>query len=752
MRLGALRGPHDGAEGGKEFPTGRGLSPRGLFAAVFALALGLRLTALLELVGSPFTSVLVGDAAFFDRWARALAGGGGLEEDVLFQSPLYPLFVGAVYRIAGPEPLAVRLVQLVLGALACGLLALATRRAFGSVAGLAAGILAAASPVWIWFDVSLLKTSLALFLGVALVHLAFRPDDGRARVHGGAPRDAGSEGPGGLRTALAAGAAVGLLALVRPNALVLVPLAALWVARARRGLLAGAFLAAAALGPLALGLRNLAVGGEFLPFAGNAGVNFYQGNGADADGLYRPLVAGRGHPEFEAADARELARAALGDEPTAAEVNSYWFRRGWAEATADPLRWGGLLARKLASVWNGREAMDAVAIEAFLSESLVLRATFPWLGFGALVPLAALGVFATRARWRELWLLHAALVALTVSIALFLVVGRLRAGLLPFLLPFAGAGVAALVERRRASFDLRALLAVGLAAGVAWWPLEPLASESPRAVTWSNLASAALRQGRGELALEWCREALVQEPELAQGHYNLAEALDAVGRPAEAARAMERALALAPGLGRSGWHQLGVFRGRAGEYGGAIAAFERSLAVAPGRARTHYGLGLALRRAGRPAQAEEAYRRAIDLDPELVDAHYNLALLAELDARYGDALAGYRSALAVGPDFVSALLRLAWILALHPTLGDPDEALRLARRARDLVGGDDCAVADVLAAAQIAAGRRDEALATLDAADATARVSLAERRRSYAEGAPLPGLDGGGRLPFFCER
>src|SRR6185436_20867585 len=77
------------------------------------------------------------------------------------------------------------------------------------------------------------------------------------------------------------------------------------------------------LAPVAL--RNHALGGGFLPTTSNAGVNFYIGNGAEADGEYRPLVAGRGHPDHEREDARRIAQDLSGRSLTAGEVSGFWF-------------------------------------------------------------------------------------------------------------------------------------------------------------------------------------------------------------------------------------------------------------------------------------------------------------------------------------------------------------------------------------------------------------------------------------------
>src|SRR6185295_19621419 len=103
---------------------------------------------------------------------------------------------------------------------------------------------------------------------------------------------------------------LGALVLLRENAAVLLLPLALAARRAQpartlRALGALGLAFTLCLAPVAC--HNLRAGGVLLPTASNAGVNFYIGNAAEADGQYRPLVAGRGHPDYEREDAARIA-------------------------------------------------------------------------------------------------------------------------------------------------------------------------------------------------------------------------------------------------------------------------------------------------------------------------------------------------------------------------------------------------------------------------------------------------------------
>ena len=80
----------------------------------------------------------------------------------------------------------------------------------------------------------------------------------------------------------------------------------------------------------------------------------------------------------------------------------------------------------------------------------------PLLTFGAVAPLSLLGIFLTRNRSRRLWLLYGGVITYFFAAIAFYVLARYRLPVVPFLLPFMGAGLvelyALLREGRRGEF------------------------------------------------------------------------------------------------------------------------------------------------------------------------------------------------------------------------------------------------------------------------------------------------------------
>ena len=82
---------------------------------IFAVAFAIRLVHIWQITPSPFFDVLLGDARGYDEWARRLAAGDWIGSEVFYQAPLYPYFLGLLYKIFGRDLLIVRICQAAIG-------------------------------------------------------------------------------------------------------------------------------------------------------------------------------------------------------------------------------------------------------------------------------------------------------------------------------------------------------------------------------------------------------------------------------------------------------------------------------------------------------------------------------------------------------------------------------------------------------------------------------------------------------------
>lgn len=629
-------------------------------ASVFVLALAIRLAYLWSWHETALFSTPVGDARAYLAWARALAAGDWLGREVFYQAPLYPYFLGVLHTLFGDGPWSARLAQAFLGSAACALLAAAGTRFFDLRTGVLAGVGLALYPPAIYFDGLIQKAALDAFF-FALLLLAFAHQLDRERPW----------------LAFATGIVLALLALLRENALVLVPLAAVFVVGAgparpwpRRAIALGMLVLGLALPLLPVGLRNQAIGGRFLVTTSQLGPNLWIGNHAGASGRYEPLRPGRGSARYERDDARALAEQAEGRALSPGEVSDHWRDRALAFAREQPLDWLRLLAHKWALVWNARELPDTEGIDAYAAQSFLLRALQRVLGFGLLAPLAAIGVMATRGDARRVWVLWAAALLLAASVALFFVFARYRFTLVPVLMLFAAAGGVALVDALRARRFRHGLALAAVGALFAIFVHWPLVGTADVALTHFSVGTELLESGRAREALPELERAVAARPDFPQASLRLADALRETGEPARALALCDQVIAREPALADA-WVSRGLALAALERSDEAIAAYTRALALDPRHADAHNNLGNARVARRESPEAIAHYRRALAERPDDANFEANLGAGLLQAQAFTEALVHLDRALALAPGHPTARLNRASALE---ALGRRDEA------------------------------------------------------------------------------
>lgn len=615
---------------------------------VGVLALALRAGYLAELDGHPLFAVFLGDGEYYDAWALGVAGGDWFGTDVFYQAPLYPYFLAILYAIFGHSLMAVRVTQCVLGAASCVLLMQATRRFAGERAGVAAGILLAAYAPAVFFDGLIQKASVDLFLVTLLLALC-----GQFLVRRHWAWLAG------------AGVALGALTLNRENARLLVPIIAGWILLAfrsspvgRRLTWAGAFVLAGALVVVPVGLRNRAIGGEFLISTSQLGPNLYIGNHAGASGSYDPLLPGRANASVERTDATWLAERAAGRTLTPGEVSDYWVGQALAFLRDHPLDWLALVGRKLLLTINADEISDSESIEAYALGSRILR-SLRWLDFGMLLAVGILGACVTRERWPAIGLIAASAVAFALSVAIFFVFDRYRYPLVPFVLVFAGAGIARLTLR--GAFRTRAVqLGLGLAAAAI--AVSHLSLPVGYDATYGNLGAELLAMGRTAEGLAWLEKGAAAAPGFAGARYDLGRARKASGDLDGAVREFEAALRLAPDYADAHEALAAVLQQR-GDSEGAIEHFAIAAEIDPRSFDAAWNLGLELLKVGDAEAARPIFIDLVRVKPNRFAVRMALGTACASTGRHDDAVEQFTRAVALMPTSVDALCALASALA-----------------------------------------------------------------------------------------
>jgi 4-amino-4-deoxy-L-arabinose transferase-like glycosyltransferase len=577
----------------------------------------------LQYRADPFYATYVSDALSYHRWAGRIAEQGLAGEPVFHQAPLFPMLVSVAYRVFGPTAAAgpVVALQSLLSSLAIVSLVPLGRLFLGSPrAGLVASMLALGYAPLAFHALKLLPVSLAVATqAVAMVWV------GIAR-----------ERRGRAVPALLAGAALGLAALARSEALLLLPVALVALAwpqgeglssRDRaRSTISAAIAAVVVLAPVTI--HNLRQGDPVL-VASSAGENLYIGNQRAADGGHVPL-----HPQ--ASDlfsqrllARRVAEEESGRPLRPSEVSRYWRGRAWREIRADPGAWLALETRKLLRIVAAGDPADMYSLP--LERRRYLTALYA-------LPLSTVGLFALAlpglvAAWRRersrVWPLMAVVgVQLGVLLAFF-VSTRLRLPLLFFLMPFAGLGGVELVRMWRAGGLRKALsclvLVVAVAGSLHWMLLlQPSAREAVR------LASVLSLQGRLDESLAvlrpWIESAPPDPLALDQAGW-VHSKLGDVDRAIELYhRALEAGLAPGPPEARTR-SRLAALYERKGLIDRARQQHDAAVAADPAGAGAHFERGMFKLRRDDAAGAARDLQRAARLAPEWAEPRAALAAM-----------------------------------------------------------------------------------------------------------------------------
>jgi tetratricopeptide (TPR) repeat protein len=196
------------------------------------------------------------------------------------------------------------------------------------------------------------------------------------------------------------------------------------------------------------------------------------------------------------------------------------------------------------------------------------------------------------------------------------------------------------------------------------------------------LAQGWAQQRAGDLegAAKLCEQALIADPENADGHHLLGVIASRLGHGDVALHHLDRAL--------KGRPQDAALHGAIGSVYRALgrpqqarASLEAAVRLDPDAAGTRNDLAIVLAEQDLLAEALPHFEAAVARDPKLAQGHCNLArVLGGLD-RLDEAVASYRQALRVDPGYVNARnnlgIELTRLARYDEALAELDEALRL---------------------------------------------------------------------------
>lgn len=699
----------------------RGFAPRALSGtvsaplAIFLFALLLRFTYLLSVSDHPLMQRLFLDARYYHEWAQKIAAGQWLGDKVFFFDPLYAYILALLSKIFGSGIFWVRFVQIFAGSANAVLVYIIAKRLVSPRAAWISGLLAAAYPLFIFFDAQILKTSFSVCALTLLVllwtHTDFESFSRKDRL-----------------LCLALGLVLGTATLLRGNYLIVYPAVALSLLAALSGkwrkfftafglFTAGFFIA---VGPCTW--RNYHVGKDFVLTTYGAGSNFYQGNFAGARGGTEVPSFIRDTTDFEEEDPKREAERITGRKLKASEVSRFWSGRTWKLLASDKSHAVTVFLRKFALFWNSYEISGNTNFYFMKEQSPVLK--FIPLFFGLIAPFGLWGMWIGRRHWRKYTFLYLVFLFYMGSIVLTHVEGRYRLPMVPILLIFAAPAIGGLYERirqKRITFMyLVPLILFGIFCNLKSKSLVPYRSfsreydamslyymekkdygtaekfaqkaidEAPASSRyWNRLAGIYLKAGQSFAK----SQPEAGPPQMEKGRANqYKKAFNALNRsislnsrnpdtyalmaelfllnkkPSRAQAAIERYLALKPG-DKSIMGKQALAKFQQGKYREAIKAYEEWAIVAPKEvSRIYNNTGLCYKKLKDLKSARDYYIKSISADPDYARPHYNLGLIHLQKGQTERARQEFIKALEIDPNYKNAQRKLQEIS--HPARRD----------------------------------------------------------------------------------
>ncbi len=178
------------------------------------------------------------------------------------------------------------------------------------------------------------------------------------------------------------------------------------------------------------------------------------------------------------------------------------------------------------------------------------------------------------------------------------------------------------------------------------------------------------RASRNTKAVTVLIRAAAHGPERAQTWNELGRTYRALGKPAEAIAALQKAIEKDPGMPEA-HNNLGALR-RSG------ADFLEAIRNKPNYADAHYNYAMLLGQGGRYEEARRELEASVKADGKFTDAREMLGDFLMASRREADAAGHYREALRQRPDSMRATFGLGAALA---ATGHRDEALPYLRKA-----------------------------------------------------------------------
>jgi len=519
----------------------------------------------------------------YPYFAERISKGIDIGERILDLSPLYLYISALFYKIYGKNWEVMAIFQIFMGSLNCLFICFIGEKIFGRAVGLIAALILLLYGNLTLIELTLEPETFVLFFNSLIVLFLI------------SAREESVLGKSSWRWLLP-GLFIGLSVITKPNALLFLPLAFIWVWRgafhrslkfkATLFLLLGIILV---VSPITL--RNYLKFKDFILLTADGGKVFFHGNGPDSTGMERADLPDQGfaeegysEPDYAHVLFRKTARALTGLPLKPSECARFWFSYTLDYIRAHPHAALVLDIRKFFYFWGNYEAHD---IDSVYKNYRSIQ-SWPLLPFGIISSLGLVGMGLSLKKFRQAFLLYSMVLVYLVSVVVFFAASRYRLPAAPFLSVFAAFTLASFFSQLREKRMVQFLVCSGLV--------------------------VCLFVGT---------------------HFLLRKEIETLDR-------WQRATRIHYSLGGNLFYKKGLYRE-------AIVEYRKAVALEPNFAPAYNRLGMSYAILNDYEQAEKCFQKVIKLSPQIDQGHLNLGLLYELKGEPAKALPFFERAFSLNP-------------------------------------------------------------------------------------------------------
>lgn len=519
----------------------------------------------------------------YPYFAEKLAKGIDIGERILDLSPLY-LYVNLLfYKIFGKNWEGLALIQIFVGSLNCLLVYLIGEKIFNRTLGFIAAFLLTLYGNLTLIELTLEPETFVLFFN-SLALLALIKNRDRSPID---------------RVAwpwILPGFLLGLSIITKPNALLLLPAAFIWIWMGNASPIlkvkAAVFLLlAAALVVSPVTIRNYSKFKDFVLITADGGKVFYHGNGPGSTGMERADLPdqgfreeGQNDPDYAHTLFRQAARNATGRLLSPSECAHFWRNYTLNYIEANPFSALYLEVKKFIYFWGNYEVHD---IDSVYKNYRTIQ-TWPLLPFGILSVLGIFGMVLARREFYRAFLLYYVVFVYLISVLIFFAATRYRLPAAPVLAIFAAYGLLSTGSQWRNNQRANFFLYIGICVGI-WIAINlPLRQTIAAFDRWQQATRIHYSLGGNfyfqrrfyqEAAQEY-QKAVALEPNFAPAHNGLGKSYALLNEKQKAEEHFRKVIELAPGMDQ-GYMNLGLLYVLRGQSEQGVPFLEKALALNP---------------------------------------------------------------------------------------------------------------------------------------------------------------------------